>query len=123
MRCVSKKTAARNAECRDFRRNLVREVGRCELCDDPRRRKRKGDLCVHEIARGCHRSKALDKRFAVLVLCPRCHMQRIHGNETWPETRQLAILRKSRPCDYDLAAYNELVGYGPNRITEEEVVL
>jgi hypothetical protein len=34
---------------------------------------------------------------------------------------QLAVLKKRRPADYDLAAYNRLIGLGPNRITEEDV--
>jgi len=79
-------------------------------------------LSVHEIARGTHRSKALDKRYAVLVVCWHCHENRIdNGKEQWPEARQLAVLKRSRPADFNLAAYNQLVGYGPDRISEEDV--
>ena len=124
MRRASKKTAARIAECADFRAQLKREVGHCELCGHDPHWVRPGSIAwalhTHEIARGPNRQKALDKRFALLVLCYRCHMERIHGNEEWPESRQLAVLKRSRPSDYDLAAYNTLVGRGPNRITETE---
>jgi len=125
MRRISKKTAARYDECRDFRRELVAEVGHCELCQhDPERvppGQIRWSLQVHEIARGPLRQLAMDKRFAVLVLCFNCHFNRIHGNEHWPEARQLAVLKRSRPTDYNLKAYNELVGYGPERITDADV--
>jgi len=125
MRRVSKKTAARIAECRDFRQQLVRETGHCEICKHDPSRVRPGGIVwalhVHEIARGQHRQKALDKRFALLVCCYLCHVERLDSRAEWPEARQLAALKRSRPRDYDLAAYNELVGYGPERITEEEV--
>ena len=126
MRRRSKKTQARANECKAFRRELAAEVGRCELCGHNPSRVRKGGvrwaLCVHEIARGIHRQKALDKRYAVLILCWHCHMERIHnGPEKWPEAKQLAVLKRGRPDDYSLKAYNALVGYGPNRIAEEDV--
>jgi len=125
MRHVSKKTAARIAECKELRKQMVREIGRCELCWHDPKKVRPGNVAwalhVHEIARGATRQAALDKRYATLVLCYHCHMNRIHGNERWPETRQLAVLKTRRPKDYDLAAYNELVGYGPDRITDEDV--
>jgi len=128
MRRVSKKTAARIAECREFRAELVREVGHCELCGhDPSlvNRLRQGRIAwalhVHEIARGPHRMKALDKRFALLVVCYLCHEYRLSSRAELPEARQLAALLTSRPHDFDLPAFNALVGYGPRRITEEEV--
>jgi len=121
MRRVSKKTAARVAECKPFRDALIAEVGCCEVCLR-RRQVRPGKLCVHEIARGSHRHKAVDKRFALLVLCDRCHLERIHGNEQWPQARQLAVLKRSRPADYDLAAFLNLKNPNALRaITEEEV--
>ena len=125
MRPMSKKTAARTDECRPFREQLVLEVGRCEICGHDPSRVLSGDVAwalhVHEIARGPHRQKALDARYAVLVLCWHCHMERVHGNEDWPEARQLAVLRRSRPQDYDLVSYNALIGRGKNRITEEDI--
>ena len=126
MKPFSKKRAARNADCREFRRSLIAEVGHCELCGHDPRRVRPGNiawaLAVHEIARGCHRHKALDQRYAVLVVCWRCHEERLSSRAEWPEARQLAALKRSRPGDYDLAAYNALVGRGPERVTEEEVL-
>jgi len=125
MRPISPKTAARLADCRDWRKALVREVGRCELCGHDPRRVRPGGIAwalhVHEIARGRNRQKALDKRYAVLVVCWRCHEERLSSRAAWPEARQLAALKRSRPFDYDLEAYNRLVSRGPERITEAEV--
>lgn len=125
MRRMSKKTAARFAECKPFRSALVAETGHCEICGHGLSRVKRGDVAwqmmEHHIARGIHREKALGKRYAVLVLCYRCHIERVHGNEYWPEARQLGALRRSRPQDYDLPAYNALIGWGPNRITEEDV--
>lgn len=126
MRHQSKKTAARDRACRDFRRQLVKEVGQCELCGHDGLLSNRGGiawtLCCHEIARGSSRQLALDKRFAILVLCFHCHILRIHSSdEKWPETRQLAVLKRSRPQDFDPAAYNKLKGYRRFRITEKDV--
>ena len=122
MRRQSKKTAARERECREFRRALVAEVGRCELCGHmgwvvPSTSAHKRGLCCHEIARGIHRQKALDQRCAILVVCPICHDE-LDG---WPEERQLAVLKRSRPANVDLAAYNALIGWGESRITAADV--
>lgn len=125
MRHYTQKRRNRNDAVRETRRNLVREVGRCEICGHDPARVKPGNVAwalhVHEIARGPNREKALDQRYAVLVLCWRCHVERVHGDEDWPEARQLAVLKRRRPEDYDLAAYNTLIGRGPYRITEEGV--
>jgi len=125
MRRVSKKTQARIDECRELRQQLVREVDRCEVCGHDPKWARPGriawSLACHEIANGPLRQKALDKRYALLVTCWRCNSERLTDKKEWPEARQLARLKRSRPQDYDLVAYNKLVGYGPNRVTEEEV--
>ena len=92
------------------------EVGCCEVCGFRWRSR----LCVHEIAQGTDRAKALDKRFAVLVLCEACH-GRIHNEVGWPRVRQLAVLKRSRPEDMDLPAFNKLCGNAANHITMEEV--
>lgn len=126
MRRVSKKTAGRIAECADLRKQLVRDVGHCEMCGhDPKRTPPMSvawALHVHEIARGQHRQKALDKRFALLVVCYRCHMERLDSRAEWPESRQLAALKRSRPREYDLEEFLRLKN--PNAmkaITEDEV--
>lgn len=123
MRRQSRKAAKRAAETRQFREQFIQEVGCCELCGYnpslPGGYVR--PLACHEIARGQARQRALDQRCAILVLCQECHMRRIHGPEDWPEARQLALLRRSRPDDFDLSQYNLIVGYGPDRISEEDV--
>ncbi len=65
-------------------------------------------LAVHEIASGTHRQKALDKPYAVLVLCWECNSGQFQDRSQWPESRQLALLARSRPKDFDLTAYLEL---------------
>lgn len=78
-------------------------------------------LAVHEIARGPLRQKALDQLYAVLVVCGVCH-ERLGSRKKWPESKQLAVLKCSRPQDYDLEAYCRLVNENaPYRITEDEV--
>lgn len=78
-------------------------------------------LCCHEIACGPHRQKALDKPFAILVLCWFCNGEVVTDKARWPEARQLAVLKRKSPGDYDLAAYNLLRARNPNRITETDV--
>ena len=77
---------------------------------------------MHEIARGSRsRQKAIDSPFATIVTCRRCHDEKLHGGGVWTEVRQLALLMARAPNDYDLMAYNRLVGFGPNRIEQWEV--
>jgi len=120
LRRKSKQRAARDRGSAPFVAKLKREIAHCEYCNhwfeggSPRRYEQ------HEIAGGPLREKARTKRFAVLGLCKVCHRM-IHNDLGWPRARQLALLKHNRLRDYDLEAFNELVGYGPNRITEEEV--
>ena len=79
-------------------------------------------LCVHEIANGIHRTAAQDKPYATLVLCWLCNGYKVTNKRQWPEARQLAVLKHSRPDEYDLTAYNTLVNpRAPERITQGEV--
>jgi hypothetical protein len=79
-------------------------------------------LCCHEIANGPLRQKALDKPYAILVLCWWCNGYVVTNKKEWPEPRQLATLLMESPEAFDLAAYNSLVNpRAPNRITMEEV--
>jgi hypothetical protein len=126
MRRNTMKRAKRNRDCAEWRKALIQRVGRCEACGcSPAYRKLLGwdlhSLAVHEIARGSHRHKARDKAYAVLVVDREYHDEKLSSKSEWPESRQLAALRQSRPQDYDLAAYNALVGLGPDRITEADV--
>lgn len=126
MRKVSKKRAKRNAQAKPFRDELRDRVGHCEICGHDPKRVRFGAIAwalhVHEIARGtANRHKAMDKAYATLVVCFPCHSGPLESRELWPEERQLAALRRSRPNDYSLADYNTLVARGKRRITEEDV--
>jgi hypothetical protein len=95
----AKRTAKRERAARPFRLALIEEVGRCECCG---KRKPAEMLAVHEIACGSGlRQKALDKRFAVLVLCNPCHaVVQIES-----KAKQLARLYLSRAADYSLESF------------------
>lgn len=80
-------------------------------------------LAVHEIASGTHRQKALDKPYAVLVLCWACNSGPFQDRSEWPESKQLALLARRRPKDFDLAAYLELTSpNAPRRIEIQEIL-
>ena len=120
MRQVSKKRAARNRECVAWRQQLIARVRRCEVCG---RQPWLWDwyLCVHEIARGTNREKAIDQAYAVLVVDHKCH-EELGSKKEWPVSRQLWALRRSRPQDFDLAAYLALAHpNAPLAITPEEI--
>lgn len=115
MRKISDKARKRYSEARPIREALRSEVGRCEISGAV------GPFDVHEICRGVHRSKALDKRFALLVVCRLAH-EELGSASKWPEARQLAVLAERRLFDFDLKAYLELTSpRAPDRITLEEV--
>lgn len=128
MRAISSKRRSRQAEAKPFRDALIQRVGECEACGaSPRRPARHlplelSNLCCHEIANGPNRQKALDKAYALLVLCWHCNGLATNKGQ-WPETEQLALLLHRRPEDYDLVAYNQLINpNAPNRITPDEVL-
>jgi hypothetical protein len=117
----------RAREAKPIRAALLSAAGKCEICGhSPRHPWRNktiecSQLCVHEIARGPCRQRALDQLYAVLVVCGFCH-ELVGDKSKWPEARQLAVLRKRRPQDYELAAYLELTSpRAPLRIEPHEV--
>jgi len=100
---ASTKRRKRNAEVKPFRQAFTLEVGCCELCGQG------GLLDVHEISGGWARSKALDKRYAILALCRGCHTVVEQEPALWSVPRQIALLRARRPHDFDLVAINKLL--------------
>jgi hypothetical protein len=127
LRAVSLKRKASTKAARPIRLALIAKHHRCMVCghspqrpwrDKPRECSR---LCCHEIANGAHRQKAMDKPYAILVVCWWCNGEVVTNKREWPEARQLALLQDKAPEDYDLAAYNALVGREPNRVTQEDV--
>ena len=117
MRTKSQKRAKREREAKPVREALRAEVSRCEICG-----KTGGRRDVHEISRGAHRQAALDKRFALLLVCRSCHND-LGSAESWPESRQLAILATRREIDFDLPAYLELTRPGaPRRIEMADIM-
>ena len=55
------------------------------------------------------------------MLCFECHDEITAQPAEWPEERQLALLKRSRPKDYSLATYNKIKGFGPMRIVTADV--
>jgi len=113
MRNKSVTRRERESEAKPFRDQLVADVGKCEHCGcSPTNRQGRMPaltrLAVHEIASGVDRQKALDKPYAVLVLCWECNSGPFQNRAEWPEGRQLALLARRRPKDFDLTAYLEL---------------
>lgn len=118
----------RESEAKPFRKQLIANVGQCENCGcSPSNRQDRmpklAKLDVHEISCGSHRQKSLDKPFAVLVLCWQCNSGPFHDRGQWPESRQLALLAKKRPKDFDLTAYLELTSPRAMRRIEIHAVL
>lgn len=128
MRAKSIIRKKREAESKPFRDSLIAAAGECENCgcSHTSRRGRMSEmskLAVHEIADGPHRQRALDKPYAVLVLCWQCNSGPFKDRSEWPEPRQLALLARRRPEDFDLTSYLELTSpRAMRRITIEEVL-
>jgi hypothetical protein len=117
MRAKSDTRRKREAEAKPVR-DALRALGHCEICGCSRSR-----LDVHEICRGSFRQSALDKPFALLLVCRRCHEDKLSSAAEYPESRQLAVLAKSRPKDFSLADYLLLTSpKAPSRIEIEEVI-
>jgi len=118
----------RELEAKPFRDALIAQAGQCENCGcSPSNRQgrmaEQVSLAVHEIASGPDRQKALDKPYAVLVLCWECNGGPFQNRGEWPESRQLALLARCRPKDFDLTAYLELTSpRAMRRIEIEEVI-
>ena len=128
MKRQSDKTAALRIREKALKEALIEEIGHCEICghNPSAPRKWKRGVCwalhKHEIARGQFRAAAADKRCAVLLVCFMCHQEKLSNRKEWPEARQLAALKLSRPSEYDLAAYRQLkYPNAPEAITEAEV--
>lgn len=127
MRPFSKKRQSLNGRVRPIRQAMIAKAGECMLCGcNEKNPNRKlpldcSRLTVHEICNGPMRSKALDKAFAVLVLCVHCN-EVMCDKSKWSETMQLALLLVENPDDYDLPEYVQLTSpQAPNRILPEDV--
>jgi hypothetical protein len=95
------KRAAINREADKWRKEFLATISRCEYCG------KHGDLCLHEIARGSHRSKAITAPYAILAVHPLvCH--EAVGLES--VERQLARLYLVDASRLDLVAFNRLRG-------------
>lgn len=94
MRAVSNRRRKRIAETSDFRQEFRERVQLCEFCGAP-------GTEIHEIANGASRSEALDKLYAILLLCESCHEQ-LHKMD---KAAALAVLQISRPFEYSLPKF------------------
>jgi hypothetical protein len=118
LRRLSSKRAARLPDEQAFRLALFERVKyRCEFCGVENY-----ELQQHELQRGALRSKQRTCWFSTLALCAACHrvFDVVVGQHA--VLLGLAILRRSRPLDYSLSRFIELVcPQAPRRFTELEV--
>ena len=126
MRGRSRKFDRRAKEVRALRQSLVDASGQCMICGthEGKRLHAAGGLhrlCCHEIANGSDRQKAVGEPSCLLVLCWWCNQNEVTDKSAWPQSRQLWLLRERAPERFDLSRFNEVVGFGPDRITLEEV--
>jgi hypothetical protein len=102
MKKNSTKRAAENRVADKWRLALCQAIERCEYCG---KRRPYNAICVHEILCGPLRRLAMDKEYAVLVVCAlECHAKVALESDA----RQLARLYHSRGYDYDLEAFHAL---------------
>jgi hypothetical protein len=78
-------------------------------------------VSVHEIARGQARARAYAEPSTWMPLCWPCNSGPFNDKGKWPEAAQLALKYLRDAQHYDLVRYNAVVGYGPERITQEDV--
>lgn len=124
-----KLTAKEKREIAEMRRELAKEVGRCEACGhgpgNPCRilPQNMSVLNIHEIDNGPGRQGCQDKRFGTLCLCAWCNLYQFTDKKLWPVAKQLCLLRASRPFDFHLENFVRLVKgeRAPNWITREDV--
>ena len=123
IKSVSAKRRARMDEVREFRRELVSKVGRCERClYKPRPRDLYVSLHCHEILNGPLREKTLDEPAALIVACWNCNSGPLNSKGDYPLARQLAIIKRFAPDRYDLEHVLHLRNpKAPSYVTEEEV--
>ncbi len=124
----SAKHKARREEAREWRKSRT-EGSSCWICGTSEKKRKHpirehNNICVHEIAGawGANRQKAIDKGHSTIVCCWKCNLD-LEDRSVWPEARQLAVILKHAPDDYDLVAHNSLVNdNAPNRVTQCEVL-
>lgn len=118
MRQISKKRRMLIEKVKPIRDGLREEVGHCEICKN-----HLGILDVHEIGRGVYREACLGERCALLLVCRTCHDDKLSYVAEWTEARQLAVLARSRPFDFNLTRFLEITSpRAPKRIEIEEVL-
>lgn len=115
MRFESKKRAKKRRIVTYRRQMFLAEFRDCWFCGSGT------NLCVHEIACGSHRDKALGERLAWAVACFECNCHQLTDYSMWPLERQLAIKKLRDPRFYNRVEFNRLRGRADNAITQAEV--
>lgn len=115
MRHTSKKRATLMRKWGPIRAAFVMETNFCWVCG------RTWNLCVHEMARGSHREKALTERLTWLVACGQCNSGPLHDHREWPLARQLALKYMHDQEHFDLVGFNRLRDREPDAITFDQV--
>jgi len=127
MRRQSKKFKERSRQAKTVRDALIARAKRCMICgaspwNPVHPFSELNQLCCHEIAGGPLRQKFLDLPYGILVLCYFCNQYEVEDKSKWPQSRQLGVLLKKSPENYDLTAFNYAVNpNAPRRIEQHEV--
>jgi hypothetical protein len=99
--------AAANRAADKWRKEFLATISRCEYCG------KHGDLCLHEVARGIHRRKAITAPYAILAVH---HLVCHEAVALESIERQLARLYLVDASRLDLVAFNRLRGRAPEAI-------
>ena len=113
---VSDKRRKLMAKVKPFRDRYLAAHLQCEVC------LRRKPVEVHEICRGPHREKSLDKDYAVLAVCRTCH-DALGSHREWPVSRQLAlkVIRSPELFGLNFKVVNELRGYSATEFEPADV--
>lgn len=113
---TSKDRAAKRRIATPLEQAFLVEFKECWFCGG-------SSQCIHHMASGSHRDKALTEPLAWAAACVRCNEYEVTDYQKWPLERQLARKKRCDPKRYDREAFNRLRGRGPEAISASEVTL
>lgn len=98
----------------DQRREFLIEHPRCWYCC-------RMSECVHEMARGAHRQRAIQEPCTWFAACSLCNSGPLNDWGAVPLLEQLQIKKCNDPSRFDIERFNEIRGRAPGAITLQEV--
>lgn len=110
-----------------IRSQLIESVGECQVCGHSPKHPHRGkpaecsNLACHELLGGPLRDKTLDEPCGLLVVCWLCNGE-LEDRTEWPHARQLSLILRDRPDDYDLERFCWLRNENAPRYVEQHEV-